>query len=67
MHLSERPILIYSVALLLLGGQLMSIGFLAELFIAYHSPQTKAYSISERTEKKGGRRKGEGGRRRDEG
>ena len=47
-HLSERPVLIYSLALLLLGGQLMSIGFLAELFIAYHSPNIKTYSISER-------------------
>ena len=28
--------MIYSIGLLLLGGQLMSIGFLAELFIAYH-------------------------------
>jgi glycosyltransferase involved in cell wall biosynthesis len=48
MHLSSRPILLYSIALLLLGGQFMSIGFLAELFIAYHSPRIKTYSISER-------------------
>ncbi len=48
MHLSSRPLLLYSIALLLLGGQLMSIGFLAELFIAYHSPHTKTYSICER-------------------
>jgi len=47
-HLSGRPIMLYSIALLLLGGQLMSIGFLAELFIAYHGPHTKTYSISER-------------------
>ena len=37
-------------ALLLMGGQLMSIGFLAELFIAYHDPDIKAFSISERTD-----------------
>ena len=37
-HLHERPALLYSLGLLLLGGQLMSIGFLAELFIAYHAP-----------------------------
>ncbi len=48
MHLSGRPILLYSIALLLMGGQLMSIGFLAELFIAYHSPHGKTYSICER-------------------
>ena len=34
---------------MLLGGQLMSIGFLAELFIAYHSPDLRSYSICERT------------------
>ena len=48
-HLHERPAVIYSLGLLLLGGQLMSIGFLAELFIAYHVPDTQGYSISERT------------------
>lgn len=47
-HLNGRPILLYSIALLLMGGQLMSMGFLAELFIAYHSPNIKTYSISER-------------------
>jgi dolichol-phosphate mannosyltransferase len=48
-HLHERPILIYSVGFLLLGGQLMSIGFLAELFVAYHDADTHGYSISDRT------------------
>jgi glycosyltransferase involved in cell wall biosynthesis len=48
-HLHQRPAVIYSMGLLLLGGQLMSIGFLAELFIAYHVPDTHDYSISERT------------------
>jgi glycosyltransferase involved in cell wall biosynthesis len=43
------PAVIYSVALLLLGGQLMSMGFVAELLIAYHDPHIKAYSIRERT------------------
>ncbi len=47
--LHQRPAVIYSVGLLLLGGQLMSIGFLAELFIAYQSPASRAYSISQRT------------------
>ena len=50
-NLHDSPRSLYGVALLLLGGQLMSMGFLAELFIAYHSPERKAYSISERTEK----------------
>ena len=49
-HLHDRPAVLYSVALLLLGGQLMSIGFVAELFIAYHDPGVKAYSIAEQTQ-----------------
>jgi glycosyltransferase involved in cell wall biosynthesis len=48
-HLHERPALLYALGLLLLGGQMMSIGFLAELFIAYHAPGAHGYSISERT------------------
>ncbi len=48
-HLHQRPVVLYCVALLLLGGQLMSIGFLAELFVAYHDPDIKSYSIAERT------------------
>ncbi len=49
-HLHEHfPAVLYSVALLLLGGQLMSVGILAELNIAYHDPDIKAFSISERT------------------
>ena len=51
-HLHNRPIVLYSVALLLLGGQLMSIGFVAELVIAYHDPDIKSYSISQQTETK---------------
>jgi glycosyltransferase involved in cell wall biosynthesis len=47
--LHEKPSVIYSMGLMLLGGQLMSIGFLAELFIAYHAPDRRGYSISERT------------------
>ncbi len=48
-HLHEKVSVLYSLGLLLLGGQLMSMGFLAELFIAYHAPDRRAYSISERT------------------
>ncbi len=50
-HLHERPLLIYSVAMLLLGGQFMSIGFVAELVIAYRDRDSKPYSIAERAEK----------------
>jgi dolichol-phosphate mannosyltransferase len=48
-QLHERPAMYYSLGLMLLGGQLMSIGFLAELLIAYHVPERHGYSISERT------------------
>ena len=47
--LHERPLLLYSVATLLLGAQLMSIGFLAELMTAYQYRDEDAYSIAERT------------------
>lgn len=53
--LSQRPAVLYSVALLLFGGQLLSIGILGELFIAYHEPETRAYSVKERTESIAGR------------
>ena len=51
-RLHEKPSVIYSLGLMLLGGQLMSVGFLAELFIAYHAPDRRSYSISERTSRK---------------
>lgn len=47
--LHERPLLIYSVAALLLGAQMMSIGFLAELITAYLGRDEDSYSIAERT------------------
>jgi dolichol-phosphate mannosyltransferase len=47
--LHERPLLIYSVAALLLGAQLMSIGFLAELITAYQGRDEDSYSIAEQT------------------
>ncbi len=50
--LHEKPSVIYSMGLMLLGGQLMSIGFLAELFIAYQAPDRRAYSICQRTPQK---------------
>jgi len=48
-HLQTRPAVIYSAALLLLGAQLLSVGILGELFVAYHDPHVRAYSIAERT------------------
>jgi glycosyltransferase involved in cell wall biosynthesis len=48
-HLHQRPAVIYSLGLLLLGGQLMSMGFLAELFVAYSNSEVHGYSISQRT------------------
>jgi dolichol-phosphate mannosyltransferase len=47
--LHERPLLIYALAALLLGAQMMSIGFLAELITAYQSRDEDSYSIAERT------------------
>ncbi|GBD36755.1 Dodecaprenyl-phosphate galacturonate synthase [bacterium HR36] len=48
--LHTRPLLIYSVAAVLLGAQMMSIGFLAELITAYQSREEDAYSIAETTQ-----------------
>ncbi len=47
--LHERPMLIYALGALLLGAQLMTIGFLAELVIAYHGRHDDVYSVAERT------------------
>jgi dolichol-phosphate mannosyltransferase len=47
--LHERPLVIYSVGAVLLGGQLMSIGFLAELITAYHGRDVDTYSVAEET------------------
>jgi hypothetical protein len=47
--LHERPLLIYALAALLLGAQVMSIGFLAEMIIAYQGRDEDSYSIAETT------------------
>ncbi|HTN77145.1 MAG TPA: glycosyltransferase family 2 protein [Pirellulaceae bacterium] len=49
--LHERPAMYYSLAALLLGGQFMSIGFLAEMFTAYYGRDVQAYSVKDRTER----------------
>lgn len=48
-HLHERAAFFYSLGALLLGGQLMSIGFLAELITAYQGRDSETYSIAEET------------------
>jgi glycosyltransferase involved in cell wall biosynthesis len=48
--IGNRPLVAYSMAALLLGGQLISLGFLAELIVAYTSRDSDTYSIAERTE-----------------
>jgi glycosyltransferase involved in cell wall biosynthesis len=47
--LHGRPLLIYSAAALLLGAQMMCIGFLAELITAYQGRDEDSYSIVEQT------------------
>jgi dolichol-phosphate mannosyltransferase len=47
--IGERPMLIYSVAAVLLGFQMLAIGFLAELIIAMSIRNEHSYNIAERT------------------
>jgi glycosyltransferase involved in cell wall biosynthesis len=47
--LHQRPALIYSAAATLLGAQMMSIGFLAELITAYMGKDQESYSVKEKT------------------
>jgi glycosyltransferase involved in cell wall biosynthesis len=47
--LHERPALLYSMGMLLLGAQFISMGFLAELFTAYYGRSVRPYSIKEIT------------------
>ncbi len=44
-----RPLLAYSVATLLLGAQLLSLGFLAELIVANTSRESDTFSVADRT------------------
>ncbi|MFM2093084.1 MAG: Undecaprenyl-phosphate 4-deoxy-4-formamido-L-arabinose transferase [Planctomycetota bacterium] len=43
--LHQRPAVIYSMGAMLFGGQLLSMGFLAELFTAYYGRHSEGYSI----------------------
>lgn len=47
--LSDRPLLIYAVGGVLLGVQLISMGFLAELITAYLGRQTPNFSVKQTT------------------
>jgi glycosyltransferase involved in cell wall biosynthesis len=49
--IGQRPLLIYSVAAVLLGFQMLAIGFLAELIIAMNIRTEHSYSIAEQTER----------------
>ena len=49
--IGNRPLLAYSVAATLLGGQALSLGLLAELIVAYTTRSTDSYSIRETTRK----------------
>ncbi|HZN33196.1 MAG TPA: glycosyltransferase family 2 protein [Pirellulaceae bacterium] len=46
--LHERPAVLYSMGMLLLGAQFISMGFLAELFTAYYGRTSVPYSIKQR-------------------
>ncbi len=47
--LHERPLVIYAAVALLLGAQMMTMGFLAELITAYQGRDADSYSIAEQT------------------
>lgn len=48
-HLHETAALYYSLVLLLIGAQLLALGFVAELISALLSRETDAYSVAEHT------------------
>jgi glycosyltransferase involved in cell wall biosynthesis len=50
--LHQRPLLIYAVAALLLGTQMLTMGFIAELLTAHNARHADEYSIAETTFKK---------------
>ncbi len=50
--IGDRPLLAYSVACLLLGGQAISLGLLAEMIVAYTGREQDTYSIARRTKER---------------
>jgi dolichol-phosphate mannosyltransferase len=49
-RLHQSPALFYALGAMLLGGQLLSIGFLAELMTSYYGRDLDTYSIAELTD-----------------
>lgn len=47
--IGDRPLLLYSIAALLLGAQALSLGLLAELVVSYVTRDRDSYSVKERT------------------
>ena len=47
--LHQRPIVIYSLGALLLGAQMLTMGFLAELLVAKQADQQTSYSVAQCT------------------
>jgi len=45
LHLHQRAIFYYSMGAMLLGGQFLSVGFLAEMMTAFHGRDSAPYSI----------------------
>lgn len=54
--LHQRPLVLYSIAALLLGSQLLCMGFLAELIVARGQSQSHPYAIRETTPAKSSQR-----------
>lgn len=52
-HLSGRPAVIYSAALMLFGSQLLSIGIIAELILSWKNRSGTEYSIEKTTGEEG--------------
>jgi len=48
--LHQRPALYYSLGLMLFGGQMLSIGVLGELLVAYHDRAFRTFSVADRTD-----------------
>src|SRR5581483_8837494 len=48
--LHQRALLFYALGLLLLGAQLVTMGFVAELLTAFNARPEDSYSIAERTD-----------------
>ena len=61
LHLHERAVFYYSIVAVLLGAQLIAVGFLAELITAHYGRDQQPYSIRQRVGPSGDVRKAEEG------